>query len=171
MSESLSKLSLHSRDKSNFTIPEGRVIRKRRKMTVSLMIPLWTLKLTPMKMKAEYYWAHLRRKVEVFTTAHCCTAQIQQVKSITSSISKPIHMTMRMLLNDNYGEPIKCQCPKGNTAPCTVSMVQPRCNLHSLISKKISHLVNYLPSRESTTSTRILFTTHQNTVVVVQQLK
>ena len=74
--------------------PRRRVIRKRRKITVNLIRPLWTLKLTPKKMKAEYYWAHLRSRVEVSTTTHCCTAQVQQVKPITSSISKPIHMTI-----------------------------------------------------------------------------
>ena len=32
-----------------------RVSRKRRRMTVNLMIPLWTLRLTPKKMKTEYH--------------------------------------------------------------------------------------------------------------------
>ena len=79
---------------TNQTLKHRRgVIRKRRKMTVNLMIPLWTLRLTPKKMKAEYHWALLRRRVEISTTTHC-PAQVQQVKPITSSISKPIHMTI-----------------------------------------------------------------------------
>ena len=45
--------------------PRRRVNRKRRKMTVNLITSLWTLRLTPRKMKVEYYWALLRRKVEV----------------------------------------------------------------------------------------------------------
>ena len=48
----------------------------------------------------------------------------------------------RMLLNDDYGEPIKCQCPKGKihhecSAHGTIQM-----SFTSLISKKIYLLVN-----------------------------
>ena len=91
MSESLCEPFLHSRDKSQSkSTTQKESDQKKKKMTVNLMTPLWILRLTPKKMKAEYYWALLRRTVEVSGY----TALVQQAKSLHSSISNHIHMTL-----------------------------------------------------------------------------
>ena len=111
MSESLCEPSLHSRTVPNPNLqPRGRVIRKRRKMTVNLMTPLWTLRLTPKKMKEVYYWTLLKRKVEVSTRLYCTSST---GKTYYFKYFKAYPYDHRMLLNDDYGEPIKCQCPEG----------------------------------------------------------
>ena len=58
MFESMCEPTLHSRDKfksKSTTQKRRRVSRKRRSMTVNLMIPLWTLRLTPKKLKTKYH--------------------------------------------------------------------------------------------------------------------
>ena len=93
MSESLCEPSLHSRDKPNSKIQKKNDKKKKKNDSKPDEIST-TLKLTPKKMKAEYYWACLGRRVEESTTTHYCTATVQKVKPITSSISEPIHMTI-----------------------------------------------------------------------------
>ena len=89
--ESLCKQSLHSRDSSKLkSTTQKESEQKKKKNESKLMTPLWTLRLTPKKMNAEYHWALLRRKIEVSGY----TAQVQQVNYIPSNISKPIHMTI-----------------------------------------------------------------------------
>ena len=75
--ESLYKQSLHSRDSSKLKSTTQKEVESITDDT------LWTLRLTPKKIKSEYHWALLRRKIEVYGY----TAQVQQVNYIPSNIS------------------------------------------------------------------------------------
>ena len=73
------------------------------------MTPLWTLRLTPKKTKCRIPLGTPKKKNRGIWLY--CTSSTGKLYSFKYFKAYP--HDHRMLLNDDYGEPIKCHCPEG----------------------------------------------------------
>ena len=129
MSESLCEPSLHSRDKPNSKTQKKSDQKKKKNDSKPDETPMdlevdtkedesRILLGTPKKESRGIYYNPLLY----------CTSSTG--KTYYFKYFKAYPYDHRMLLNDDYGEPIKCQCPKGKIHHVQCPLVQPRCHLH-----------------------------------------
>ena len=110
MSESLCELSLHSRDKSKSkSTTQRKSDQKKKKHDSKPDDTPMDLEVDPKKMKEVYYWSTPKKKSRGIWLY--CTSSTG--KTYYFKYFKAYPYDHRMLLNDDYGEPIKCQYLEG----------------------------------------------------------
>ena len=124
MSESVCESSLHSRDSSKSMTQKESEQKKKEVESITDDTPM-NLEVDTNEDESKIPLSTTKKEKGVWLYCTSTTGKTYYFKYFMAYAGDH-----RMLVKDDYGEPIRCHCPEGKDTSCAVSMVPSRCHLH-----------------------------------------